>query len=104
MKRIFAAALFAAALGYGAAAQAAGDPEAGATKARVCAGCHGLDGIGTGPTYPNLRGQHEAYLIKQLRTFRDSDRLDPVMSTQAKNLSDRDIQDLAAYYASLGKQ
>lgn len=82
-------------------AHAAGDPAAGQAKAAVCAACHGVDGISMIPMYPNLKGQHAAYLVKQLKEFRSGSRNDPVMSAQAKPLSDQDIENLAAYYASL---
>lgn len=82
-------------------AHAAGDPAAGQAKAAVCAACHGVDGISMIPMYPNLKGQHAAYLVKQMKDFRSGARNDPVMSAQAKPLSDQDIENLAAYYASL---
>lgn len=82
-------------------AHAAGDPAAGQAKAAVCAACHGVDGISLIPMYPNLKGQQATYLIKQMKDFRSGARNDPVMSAQAKPLSDQDIENLAAYYASL---
>lgn len=84
-------------------AVAAGDPAAGQAKAAVCAACHGADGKAILPAYPNLSGQHASYLAKQLTDYRDGDRVNALMSGQATNLSDEDIQDLAAYYASLPK-
>ena len=78
-----------------------GDITAGKAKAAVCLACHGLDGIGVQPIYPNIRGQKEAYLIKQLKAFRDGPRQDPIMGPMATPLSDSDIENLAAYYASL---
>lgn len=81
--------------------QAAGDPAAGQAKAGVCAACHGVDGISMIPMYPNLKGQHAAYLAKQMKDFRSGTRNDPVMGAQAKLLSDQDIENLAAYFASL---
>lgn len=82
-------------------AMAAGDIEAGKTKAMACAGCHGANGISNNDMWPNLAGQKAAYTAKQLRSFRDGTRADPVMSGMAKPLSDQDILDLAAYFASL---
>ena len=85
-------------------ASAAGDPAAGQEKSAVCAACHGADGKAIQPTYPNLSGQHASYIAKQLTEYRDGGRANALMSGQAANLSDEDIQDLAAYYASLTKQ
>ena len=79
----------------------AGDPAAGKAKSTTCAGCHGPAGVSPNPLWPNLAGQHAAYLVKQMKAFRDGTRNDPMMSPMAKPLSDQDIEDLAAYYASL---
>ncbi len=79
----------------------AGDAAAGKAKAVMCAGCHGSDGISLNPLWPNLAGQKEGYLIKQLRAFRDGTRKDPMMEPIAKNLSDEDIENLAAYFSGL---
>ena len=81
-------------------AHAAGDAEAGQRKAVVCTACHGADGNSIHPLWPNLAGQHAAYLAKQMRAFRSGERNDPVMSPMAVPLSDADIDDLAAFYAS----
>ncbi len=81
--------------------QAAGDPAAGKAKAGTCAACHGAAGIAAMDMYPNLAGQKQGYLVKQLKAFRDGKRKDPVMGAMAKALSDQDITNLAAYYASL---
>ena len=81
---------------------ASGDPEAGKAKAGACAGCHGADGIGTSPQFPNLAGQLAAYLYKQLRDYKDGTRADSaVMPGMVASLSDQDMADLAAYYAGL---
>jgi cytochrome c553 len=79
----------------------AGNPDAGKTKATLCAGCHGLNGISAIPNYPNLKGQKEQYLVKSLRAYRDGQRNDPLMSPMAKPLSDTDIDNLAAYFSGL---
>jgi cytochrome c553 len=79
----------------------AGNSDAGKARATICAGCHGQNGISPIPNYPNLKGQNEKYLVKALRAYRDGQRSDPTMSPMAKPLSDRDIDDLAAYYSSL---
>ena len=77
----------------------AGDAEAGKAKAVVCSACHGIDGNSINPLWPNLAGQHAAYLAKQMKAFRSGERKDPVMAPMAMGLSDADIDDLAAFYA-----
>lgn len=79
----------------------AGDAAAGKTKAASCAGCHGAQGISVVPTYPNLAGQKEAYLTKQMKAFKDGSRKDPTMNAMAAPLSDADIADISAFYAGL---
>ena len=80
---------------------AAADVEAGKAKAAMCSACHGMQGISLIPTYPNLAGQKAMYTKMQLVAFRDGTRKNPVMSPMAASLSDADIENLAAYYASL---
>jgi cytochrome c553 len=79
----------------------AGDAAAGKGKAASCAGCHGPVGISSNPMWPNLASQKEGYLVKQMKAFRDGTRKDPLMVPMAKPLSDKDIDNLAAYYSSL---
>lgn len=79
----------------------AGDAAAGKAKSVPCAGCHGPDGKSVNPLWPNLAGQHAEYLAKQLRDFRDGKRADPLMTPMVVGLSEEDIDNLAAYYASL---
>lgn len=81
-------------------AQAA-DIAAGKAKAATCSGCHGSNGIGIMDTYPNLAGQKAGYLAKQLKDFKSGKRADPIMGSMAKPLSDADIANISAYYASL---
>lgn len=83
------------------AAMAAGDIEAGKTKAAVCGACHGADGNSANADWPKLAGQSAKYLVSQLKAFKKGDRKDPVMAGQVANLSDQDMEDLGAYYASL---
>ncbi|MEE9342063.1 MAG: cytochrome c [Gammaproteobacteria bacterium] len=78
----------------------AGDAAAGKVKSATCAGCHGADGNSSNPLWPNLAGQKDAYLVKQMKAFRDGARKDPMMSPMVKALSDADIDNLAAYYSS----
>lgn len=79
----------------------AGDIAAGKTRAASCAACHGKNGISANPEWPNLAGQKANYLKNQLLAFRDGKRADAVMGPMAKPLSKSDIDNLAAYYASL---
>ena len=81
----------------------AGDAAAGKARAAACAACHGAAGISANGMWPNLAGQKEVYLVKQLKAFRDGDRKDPMMAPMAAGLSDDDVANLAAYYSSLGK-
>jgi cytochrome c553 len=81
---------------------AAGDPAQGETLSAVCGACHGQDGAtGLDPSYPNIAGQNEAYLTRQLRMIQTNDRNIALMAGQLTGKSDQDLQDLAAYYASL---
>jgi len=82
----------------------AGDAAAGKAKSAVCAACHGPAGIASIPTYPNLAGQNEAYLVSALKAYKSKQRnggMAAVMQAQAAALSDADIANLAAYYSSL---
>lgn len=79
----------------------AADMDAARAKATVCAACHGPKGISTNPLWPNLAGQHDQYLAKQLKAFREGSRKDPMMSPQAAGLSDADLDNLAAYFSRL---
>jgi cytochrome c553 len=80
----------------------AADPSAGRNKAKVCQTCHGIDGVGKMPNVPNIAGESEIYLTKQLKAFRSEERKDPQMSIIAKPLTDEEIANLAAWYASIG--
>lgn len=79
-------------------AAAAGDAAAAMAKVGTCVACHGADGIGKAPQYPNLQGQKAAYLEKQLRAFRSGERKDSNMNALARPLSDADIVNLSAYF------
>ena len=84
--------------------QAGGDPVAGRARNAMCAGCHGILGWRTAypDTYrvPKLGGQHEEYLVAALKQYKTGERRHPSMNAIAASLSDQDIQNLAAYYAS----
>jgi cytochrome c553 len=97
------AAILAALLGVIASGPAAagGNPELGRAKSTTCHACHGVDGLAVAPNYPILAGQHEAYLVHALRQYRSGERKNAIMAGFATGLSDEDIADLAAFYASL---
>ncbi|WP_438951028.1 c-type cytochrome [Porticoccus sp.] len=79
---------------------AAGDAAAGQAKTAMCAGCHGADGNSAMASFPKLAGQGEKYLTKQLQDIKAGDRSIPEMTGMLDNLSEQDLQDMAAYYAS----
>jgi len=88
------------AAGFFSTSSFAADAAAGKAKSAVCAACHGATGHSASPIWPNLAGQQEMYLAKQIKAFRDGTRKDPTMSPMAAGLSDADIANLAAYFAS----
>lgn len=80
--------------------QAAGDAKAGEEKAATCAACHGADGNSQIPTNPILAGQYPSYLEQALKSYRSGSRQSAIMAGFAAQLSDQDIEDLAAWFAS----
>jgi cytochrome c553 len=93
-------ALVVCAIGLSQAALAA-DIEAGKKASGICAACHGVAGISGADIWPNLAGQKQGYLVKQIKAFRDGTRNDPTMAPMAKALPEDQIENVAAYYASL---
>ena len=81
---------------------AAGNAEAGKTKAaQVCAACHGADGAKpSAPDQPILAGQYADYLVKTLKDYKSGKRTNPIMQGFAAQLSVKDMEDLAAWFAS----
>jgi cytochrome c553 len=80
----------------------AADLIAGRNKVEMmCQNCHGLNGIANLPGAANLAGQQDEYLRRQLKAYRSGERQDPVMGVVAKMLTDDDIANLAAWYASI---
>jgi cytochrome c553 len=80
----------------------AADARAGRQKvAGVCQACHGMDGLSKNPESPNLAGQLEQYLVKAITEYRDETRKNESMNIVAKELSDVDIANIAAYYSSI---
>ena len=100
--RFLAASLLtvAATLALAPATLAKGSAEAGAAKAAVCSACHGLNGNSVNPEWPSLAGQNAAYTSEQLQLFKAGKRNNPNMSPMALTLSDQDVADVAAYYAT----
>ena len=88
----------------GPSANASGDLERGKTLAYTCLGCHGIDGYRNAyPSYrvPKLGGQKAEYLVLALQGYRDGQRVHPTMQAQAASMSDQDMEDVAAYFATL---
>ena len=83
------------------AAWAEGDAERGQSMAALCSACHGPDGVSVNPLWPSLAGQQELYLVNSIKAYRDGVREDVSMQPFVSTLSDQDVEDLAAYYASL---
>jgi cytochrome c553 len=79
---------------------AAGDADRGREVAAVCAPCHGIDGVSPSPAFPILAGQHEIYLANAIRAYQSGERTDAVMGGSVRTLTERQVEDVAAYYAS----
>ena len=77
-----------------------GDPAAGKIKSRICQGCHGLDGNSSSDLVPSLAGQYDEYIVKQMRNYQNGTRSHELMNGMAAPLSDQDLADIAAYFAS----
>ncbi|MDJ0740288.1 MAG: c-type cytochrome [Gammaproteobacteria bacterium] len=82
------------------AAHAAGDAAAGKAKSVTCAACHGPDGNSVAPNFPKIAGQHADYIAKQLADYKSGARQNPTMNGMAAPLSEQDMADLGAFYAS----
>jgi cytochrome c553 len=104
MNRWLTALLACAALATTGSALAQGDIAAGKQKAAQCAACHGADGNSTNPEWPKLAGLGQQYIVKELKAFKSGERKNPLMTPQAQGLSEQDMQDLGAFYASLTMQ
>jgi cytochrome c553 len=101
--RMFLAAI-AAALTF--SAHAAGDPVAGKQKVYQCMGCHGIPGWKTAfpevYAVPKLGGQHAAYIVAALKQYQKGERDFATMRSIASGLSEKDMEDIAAYYSQAG--
>lgn len=104
--RILISATLGVVLSASAAGAFAADRAAGEAKAQAqCAACHGKDGnTPIDPSYPKLAGQYGDYLIQALSDYKSGARKNAIMAAQAQALSKADIENLAAYYASLPGQ
>lgn len=100
MKRLLLTISILSLFGVVGAVQAAGDAQAGKAKAGACAGCHGANGEGKAP-YPALAGKPEADLVQALKDYKSGKRANPIMKSFATPLSDQDMANVGAYYASL---
>jgi cytochrome c553 len=79
----------------------AADVNAGQAKVKeICQACHGLDGNSQVADYPKLGGQYPDYLMKALRDYKSGARKNPIMAGFAATLTDKDIENVAAYYSS----
>ena len=87
-------------LGVTGIAFAKGDASAGKDKVATCAACHGATGVSAAPIYPNLAGQGERYLAKQITEIKAGNRVVPEMVPFVGSLTQQDIDDIAAFYAS----
>lgn len=100
MKKMLLTAVLGMTLAMSTSVMAAGNAAAGKTKAVACAACHGADGNSPTNMFPKLAGQGEAYLVKQLLEFKSGVRNNAVMASMVATLSEEDMADLAAYFAS----
>jgi cytochrome c553 len=84
---------------------ATGNAEAAKAKIAMCSGCHGIENYKTAFPYvyhvPKIAGQSPQYLVKALQAYKTGERWHPSMQGIAKQLSDQDMADLAAYYAAV---
>jgi len=98
---LLAGGLTGAAVGSEAPAKPSADPTAGEAKAgTICVACHGPQGNSIVATWPKLAGQHPAYIYKELMDFKAGNRKNEQMSPMAAPLTEQEMRDLAAYYAS----
>lgn len=80
-----------------------GDPVAGKDKSQLCQGCHGEEGVSTEGLIPKLAGQYGKYISKELRNYQAGTRSHQIMNAMAATISDEDLADIAAYFASRTK-
>lgn len=93
---VFSLFMLVSAYGYA----AGGDPVKGKALSQTCAACHSIDGNSVNPVWPKLAGQHASYLVKQLDDFKAGRRVNAQMTAMVAALSEQDMKDLGAYFAS----
>ena len=76
-----------------------GDAAAGSKLTTACQACHGTDGNGLAPNYPNIAGQNERYLFRQLQMIQSDERYVALMAGQLNGMSEQNLRDIAAFYA-----
>ena len=100
----FSCAMLALAASSSMAAESQGNAETGRQKSSMCVGCHNIPGyksvFPSVYSVPKLDGQHAAYIVSALRAYKSGERQHPSMRAVAASLSDQDMADLAAFYAS----
>jgi cytochrome c553 len=96
IKMIFAVGIVAASANV----MAGADIKAGEEKATACVACHGASGVSVNPMFPTLAGQHADYMVQVLNAYKSGKRKNPIMQGTVAALSDEDIVNLAAYFAS----
>ncbi len=99
--RLIVLAVAATGIAYANLASAGGNPVAGKQKAASCVACHGEDGQGVSAEFPKLAGQYASYLEQALKQYKNGKRKNAIMAGFAAGLSEKDMQDLAAYYAAM---
>ncbi len=77
-----------------------GDAAKGKEVAAKCASCHGEDGNAPAPNFPRLAGQYESYLVKAIQDYQSGKRNNPIMQSMVQGLSEEDVKNVSAYYAS----
>jgi cytochrome c553 len=97
IRKVLFAALVACALPV---AAGSGEAEVGKKKSAPCAACHGANGVSAAPEFPNLAGQYEDYLLTAMHHYKNGKRKNPIMQGMVANLSEKDMEDLAAYFAT----
>lgn len=105
MKRLLAS-LLVLGMAFSVTANAAGDVTAGAIKGQTCLGCHGVENYNNAyPTYhvPRLGGQHAGYLVAAMKAYKAGIRTHATMHGNVADLSEQDMQDIAAYFEQDGK-
>lgn len=100
MKKLFCTCLVCIALTLAGPVSAGGNAAEGKTKSQTCQACHGADGNSPVAMYPRLAGQYETYLLRALQEYKGGGRKNPIMAGMVAALSEQDMADLAAFYAS----